>query len=181
MNNINKFGSIHGRFQPFHNAHLVYALSALRHVEKIYIGLTKILTEEAIGNDVAPHRFKAEENPLTYYQRSVIISRVLLNSGIPQERFDVGPFPIEVPSRLSEFWPIYAPCFTTQVADWNRRKIEILNEIGYKAIVLDLSLDGVKVTSGTEIRKLFRAGDMAWKQYVPAATAACIEENSWKL
>lgn len=173
--------SIHGRFQPFHNAHLSYALAALGHTEKLYVGLTRVLTEENIGQGIAPHRFKSEENPLSYYQRSMIITRALLHAGVPPERFAIGPFPIEVPVRLLEFWPKFEVCFTTNVDDWNQRKIGILQSLGYDVNVLDLDLDGIKVTSGTKIRSLFRTNDPSWLDYVPAGTAACLSECGWTL
>jgi nicotinamide mononucleotide adenylyltransferase len=172
-------GSIHGRFQPFHNAHLAYAMAALQHVERLYIGLTKVLTEETIGQDIAPHRFKPEENPLTYYQRVEVTTRALLEAGVAPVRFDVGPFPVEVPDRLPEFWPKTGPCFTTNVGYWNQRKIEILTGSGYDVTVLDLDLSGVPVTSGSKIRELFRAGDQSWHDYVPKGTTACILEHGW--
>ncbi len=175
------FGSIHGRFQPFHNAHLAYAMAALEHVERLYIGLTKVLTEETIGQDIAPHRFKPEENPLTYYQRVEMTTCALLEAGVAAVRFRVGPFPVEVPDRLPEFWPKTGPCFTTNVADWNQRKIEILTSAGYEVTVLSLDLSGVAVTCGTKIRELFRAGDQSWIDYVPKGTSACLTERGWML
>lgn len=175
------FGSIHGRFQPFHNAHLAYAIAALRHVERLYIGLTKVLTEETVGQDIAPHRFKPEENPLTYYQRVEMTKRALLEEGVASARFDIGPFPVEVPDRLPDFWPKTGPCFTTNVADWNQRKIEILTDAGYKVSVLKLDLSSVSIADGSKIRRMFRSNDKSWREFVPKGTAACISENGWTL
>lgn len=178
---IARVGSIHGRFQPFHNAHLAYAVAALKHAEWLYIGLTKVLTEESIGQEIAPHRFKSEENPLTFYQRVEVTKRALLDAGVAPERFYIGPFPVEVPHRLPEFWPRTGLCFTTNVDVWNQRKIEILTCAGYDVSVLELDLLDKPVTSGTEIRKLFRDGNKSWRDYVPTGTAECILEHGWKL
>jgi nicotinamide mononucleotide adenylyltransferase len=174
-------GSMHGRFQPFHNAHLVYALAAFQRVDHLYVGLTRVLTEDAVGRDVAPHRFQENENPLSFYQRAKLISHILVRAGVPLDRFTVGPFPIEVPDRLPEFWPITGKCFTTDVAEWNAKKIEILRAHKYDVEILGLELAGVRVASGTEIRRLFRAKDQAWREYVPLACAELIVAKGWIL
>ena len=169
-------GSIHGRFQPFHNGHLDYALAALSHVEFLYVGLTRVLTEPGIGGEIAPHRLESDNNPLTYYQRSQVISRALIAGGVPLDRFSVGPFPIEVPSRLPEFWPLEAECFTTVVDEWNLEKIEVLKSCGYKVHVLEnVVREPSIVTSGSRVRELIRAGDRTWKTYVPASTVPLLE------
>lgn len=176
------FGSIHGRFQPFHNAHLAYALSALGRAHRIYVGLTRVLTESSISAEAAPHRFEELENPLTYYQRARVITSALTEAGISPSKFEIGPFPIEVPKRLKEFWPMELPCFTTNVAAWNQTKISILRDEGYQVVTLDdLKLTNVAVNSGSEIRKRFRAGDQSWHDFVPTGTARRITEAQWSL
>ncbi|HEY4251088.1 MAG TPA: hypothetical protein VGM87_07800, partial [Roseomonas sp.] len=176
------FGSIHGRFQPFHNAHLAYAQAALRIAKRLYVGLTKILTEHQIGADVAPHRYEEMSNPLTYFQRVEIITQALTSEGIPRERFEIGPFPVEVPNRLSEFWPKKNLCFTTIVDDWNIEKIRTLKEEGYEVVVLDdLNLKHLNIATGTEIRRLFRDKDQSWRLFVPSGVSSCLATHGWTL
>jgi cytidyltransferase-like protein len=171
------YGSIHGRFQPFHNGHLAYAMAALSQVETLYVGLTRVLTEPGIGADVAPHRLEAKANPLTYFQRSQLVSAALLGAGVPPGRFSVGPFPIEVPGRLVEFWPLSLGCFTTIVDDWNREKINVLRDCGYTVNVLeDVVQAPSRVASGTKVRELIREGGSGWEAFVPAATVPLIKQ-----
>ena len=175
-------GSIHGRFQPFHNGHLAYALSAFKRVAQLYIGLTRVLTESDIDQEVAPHRFSSQENPLSYFQRAHVIRRALVQAGISSRRFEIGPFPIEVPSRLPEFWPLNLPCFTTSVAAWNAEKIKILTQAGHHVTVLDdLELTDVPVANGSQIRSLFRSMDPSWQKYVPEGTRNCLLSEKWLL
>jgi cytidyltransferase-like protein len=170
-------GSIHGRFQPFHNGHLAYALAALKAVDTLYVGLTRVLTDPGIGGDIAPHRLQKESNPLSYFERSRIIRTALISAGISETRFHIGPFPMEEPSRIPEFWPLSYPCYTTIVDEWNRRKIKELERLGYKVIVLqDVVTEPSKVKSGTEIRSLIRSNDPSWANFVPKSTKRIIEE-----
>ena len=163
-------GSIHGRFQPFHNAHMAYALAALQHVDYLYVGLSRVLTEKGLGEGVVPHRFDSAENPLTYYERTNLIRSALLSQGVCQSRFDIGPFPIENPSRLLEFWPSDLTCFTTNISGWNETKIGTLRALGYNVVVLDL-VQTPDFASGTQIRAMARAGDSEWRKFVPERVA----------
>ncbi len=169
-------GSIHGRFQPFHNAHLAYALAALQRVEVLYIGLTRVLTDPGIGVEVAPHRLETGSNPLSYFHRVELIRSALRDAGIDPARIEIGPFPIEEPNRLPEFWPVNLPCFTTIVDKWNVCKIDVLKKCGYEVIVLDNVVGKDTLTrSGTEIRRLIRADDLSWHEFVPHGAISLIE------
>jgi hypothetical protein len=85
------------------------------------------------------------------------------------------PFPIETPVRLQEFIPSGCVCFTTLVNEWNSEKVKRLNDNGFPTEILSLSVpDNMRVTSGTEIRRLIRAGDSSWARFVPSAVAEII-------
>jgi nicotinamide-nucleotide adenylyltransferase len=167
--------SIHGRFQPFHNGHLAYLRAALLRADHVYIGLTRVLTEEGIGGDVAPHRLQVESNPFTYFQRRGLIRAALDEADIDPARWTIGPFPIEAPGRLHEFWPLDLPCFTTHKDPWNAKKIEILEELGYPVAVLTVA-PSPSIRSGTDIRAAIRAGDPAWRDWVPKGSLSLIEQ-----
>lgn len=167
-------GSIHGRFQPFHNGHLAYALEALERCDRLYVGLTKVLTEQGIGGEVSAHRLEEKSNPLNYFQRSEVIMAALEGAGVARARIIVGPFPIEVPERLEEFWPACLPCFTTIKDEWNVRKIQELKGLGYAVEVLTLPR-GISYESGSAIREKMRIGDTSWKNSVPEAAWALLD------
>ena len=71
-------GIIHGRFQILHNDHMKYLLAGKEMCEHIIIGITNpdpFLTRDHKSN---PHRSTNLNNPLTYYERMVMIRESLL-------------------------------------------------------------------------------------------------------
>lgn len=175
--------SVHGRFQPFHNGHLAYLRAALDEAEHVYIGVTRLSHETDLGSTVAPHRFTEEANPFTYYERSQIIEAAVVGEGISRERFTVGPFPIEQPEKLPNFWPIDLPCSTTKVDDWNAQKIELLSSLGYVVRILkDGAWTGETMTSGTLLREMMRSDSNQWKKYIPVGAHAVVERmiSEWR-
>lgn len=163
-----KAGSVHGRFQPFHNGHLDYVLQAFERANFVYVGLTQIFRPPS--DEATRGRDKWASNPLGYFDRMSLIVAALIEFGVPRHRFTVIPFPIEMPEKLPDFCPVNIPCFTTIVDDWNREKIKRLERVGYSVQLLNVSpVDNNRVTSGSEIRKLIRSDDATWKRYVPTA------------
>jgi len=169
-------GSVHGRFQPFHNGHLDYVLQAFDRAEKIKIGLTQIFRPRDRVGDLSRDRISS--NPLAYWERAKLIEAALHDSGVVRERFEFIPFPIEFPERISEFLPNSVTCFTTVVSPWNEEKIARLEAEHYPVSKLEVSLpDNNRVTSGSEIRKLIRENDVSWVRYVPPIVSELIRDN----
>lgn len=170
-----KQGSVHGRFQPFHNGHLDYVLEAFNHAEFIWVGLTQIFIPRSdLLNESS--RERATSNPLTFLERYDLVEAALIDAGIARRRFRITPFPIESPERLREFIPPACLCFTTLVNEWNDEKVKRLNENGFPTKILSLSVpDNMRVTSGTEIRRLIRANDPSWGRFVPPRVAEIID------
>ena len=172
-----KVGSVHGRFQPFHNGHLDYVLEAFDRAEFLWVGLTQVFQPRS-GSSHEGSRELATSNPLTFRERSDLVEAALITSGIRPQRFRVTPFPIETPERLHEFVPAGCMCFTKLVNEWNDEKVRRLNQHGFPTTILSLSVpDNMRVTSGTEIRRLIRASDPSWARFVPTAVAEAIENG----
>lgn len=140
------------------------------------VGLTRVLTEPGIGRQTAPHRLDSNSNPFTYFQRSEIVTAALLEAGIPPDRFSIGPFPIEVPERLPEFWPTDRVCYTTIVDKWNEEKVRVLTDIGYEVQILSV-VPSPSIRSGTLIRQSIRSGGNEWENWVPPAVASLIKSK----
>ena len=171
-----QFASIHGRFQPFHNGHLNYARAALQKCGFLYVGITQVERNKMKYHEAAPHRSVVESNPLSFFERKLLIEETLRSEGI--HNFSVIPFPIEREDSLTEYYPEGGVCYTTLHSEWNSVKIEILRKLGYDVRVLDNPDQSAAVrAAATEIRKLIRAGDDSWKTLVPPATAAIIEDR----
>lgn len=168
------FGSAHGRFQPFHNGHLKYLLAAKEQCEFLWVGITQHDIHDLTECPLDPHRQEKLHNPLTFYERHEMISQALLDIGLSRNEFDIIPFPIENPSCLPDFLPINIPVFTTIYDEWNKHKIEVLKQQGYKVIVL--WEEDKKNVDGITIRKQILLGNDSWKQSVPKATIEIIEK-----
>ncbi len=126
----------------------------------------------------ATGREQAASNPLTFRERAELVEAAITAAGVSQDRFRITPFPIENPERLHEFVPHGSVCFTTLVNDWNDEKVRRLNANGFPTEILGLSKpDNMRVTSGTEIRRLLRAGDPTWARFVPLAVAEMITDR----
>lgn len=167
-------GSVHGRFQPFHNDHLRYTLAASERVDYLLVGLT----QPDIGNlhwtPGAMHRDNLVDNPLTYFERLVIIEEALVDAGLSRDHFSIVPFPIETPHKLPYFVDLGVPAYTTICEEWNRQKISMLEDVGYAVHVLWESKE--KSVNGSEIRRQIAAGSREWIEAVPSATVRAIDE-----
>jgi nicotinamide mononucleotide adenylyltransferase len=141
--------------------------------EFLWIGITKFDTTPSGLNPLGRLRERAESNPLTFFERIVIISAALEEIGVMRKNFGFIPFPIEEPQKLEIFLPKHIPIYTTICEDWNREKIDLLTTAGYDVRVL---WERPKVTSGSKIREQLLSGDSTWKQSVPPATVRYIEE-----
>jgi nicotinamide mononucleotide adenylyltransferase len=165
-------GSVHGRFQPFHNEHLEYALAAKALCEFLWVGITKYDVTPSELSPLARDRERPENNPLTYFERITVIGEALEDAGIDRRTFGFVPFPIETPQRLRAFLPLSVTCFTTICEEWNREKIRVLQACGYKVVVL---WERQKSVTGGAIREDILLGGTRWRSIVPSATVRAIE------
>jgi cytidyltransferase-like protein len=188
-----KTGIIHGRFQIFHNGHLEYALQAKAECEYLIVGITNPDINLTKDDEVHPDRSKAGNNPFTYYERLLMIREALLGVGMSRTNFEIVPFPINYPELLGNYMPSDATHFTRVYEDWNRKKIQLLEDQGYKVKVLhedipenkthtmELPIGGlgkkgtVLIEEGRNVRRRMLEND-DWESYVPAGTAKVIKD-----
>jgi cytidyltransferase-like protein len=164
--------SVHGRFQPPHNGHLEYILTAKRQCEFLWIGITSYDIHNLHFIDVAPHRIERTANPLTYFERVQIITEMLVDAGVARSEFTCIPFPIEEPELLPTFLSNSIPCLITVYDQWGREKKKRLEHQGYKVDVLYER--AVKDIEGRAIRDKIRLGVGDWEKMVPSATVKAI-------
>jgi nicotinamide mononucleotide adenylyltransferase len=154
---------------------LDYVLQAFDKADFVFVGLTKIFGSK--DSDTSG-RESALSNPLKYWERCVLMKAALRDAGVPPSRFEIIPFPIEIPEAIPTFVPLDAVCFTTVVSDWNNEKIYRLQRLGYLVEVLETSpVDNSRVTSGTHIRELIRVGDPSWMRFVPTSVCEAIQQQ----
>lgn len=166
-------GAVHGRFQPLHNGHITYIKAAKDRCDFLWVGITQYLRTHLVAVEGAGlYRSTVENNPLTYHERYNLVREALPKAGIPQSEFAIVPFPLEQPSHLEEFIPSTIPMFTAVCEEWNRVKINFLQEAGY---IVEVVWEGPKEFSGQEIRRLISERSTDVTQMVPQATVGTIQ------
>ncbi|HEX2078295.1 MAG TPA: hypothetical protein VHG08_11320 [Longimicrobium sp.] len=168
----NALGSAHGRFQVLHNEHLEYLLEAKRRCQHLLVGITAYDLNFG-DSDNEDHRTLATNNPLTYYERQLLIREALRESGVALTDFTVVPFPIEHPLDLPNFIPVSATCYTTLREPWNSEKITRIRQLGYNVEVV---IEGAKAIEGVVLRRMIVEKDDRWKQLVPPSTVRLVAE-----
>lgn len=170
-----KVGVIHGRFQPFHNDHLVYALEAFKRRDFLFIGITNPDAREMVFQASDPKRSLNITNPFTFWQRALLIQASLQEAGVPPDKFCVVPFPINHTELLKHYVPLDARFYMTIYDDWGRHKYDLLSSLGLDVEVMwerDLAQKGI---TGTSIRQRIAARE-PWETLVPKATAEAMKE-----
>ncbi len=165
-----------GKFQPFHNEHLDYLLAALSVGQHCIVGITNpdptyIRTEKA-----DPLRSRPESNLATYYERYLMVRDSLQEARVQGERFDVVPFPLNVPDQLFNYVPQNALVLVTLYDDdpWLIERRSKLEAHGFRTEVL-YHKPGKGIV-GADVRRRIAEG-RPWKDLVPAATARVIVEH----
>lgn len=162
-------GMVHGRFQPFHNGHLEYALGAARRCRHLVVGITNPDPTHVRAEPLNPARSDAAANPFPFHLRYRMVRDALEQAGLEPSCLSVVPFPIHQP----ELWGCYVPegtvHFVRVFSDWEAAKLGRLREAGYSAAVLDEGAP--KQLSSSQVRE--RMGDgRPWQHLVPPAVAA---------
>ncbi len=175
---IYETGVIHGRFQIFHLDHLKYLLSGKALCRHLVVGVTNpdpLLTQDEPAD---LQRSSPEANPLSYYERAVLIRTSLVDAGASLSEFTIVPFPINRPELYGCYVPLDAVFFLTIYDGWGARKKELFQKNGLKVQVLrEVSLDQ-KGLSASSIRQAMM-NDSPWEHFVPSVAAALMK--SWRI
>lgn len=175
---MEKVGVIHGRFQCFHLGHLEYIVNGINNCEHIFIGITNYdINEHKPFNSDDTSRTKSESNPFSFYHRYIMIKKSLISYGIPVEKFDIVPFPIEYPEKICQYVPMDATFFITIFDQWDKKKYEIFKSLGLKVKILPANSTQETRISGTFVRNLIRTGG-EWKDFVPKSVYDYILNNN---
>lgn len=165
-------GVIHGRFQVLHNDHLKYLLAGKELCEHLVVGITNpdpLLS----GEDRAdPKRSTPGANPLTYYERQILIKEALMDAEIGVHEFTIVPLPIYHPDIYRYYVPLDAVFFLTIYDDWGRRKRENFLSLGLRTHILWEVPPDEKGISAADIRDAMAQG-RPWEHLVPE----CVERR----
>ncbi len=170
-------GVIHGRFQVLHNDHLKYLLAGKARCRHMIVGITNpdpLLTRD---DPADPERSSPASNPLTYFERSLMVRDVLLEAGLSLMEFSIVPFPINLPEHYRYYLPLDAAFFLTIYDDWGWRKLDRFRAMGLRTEILWTRSRENKGLSATEVRGRIALGE-PWEHLVPPAAAALIKKWS---
>lgn len=171
-------GVIHGRFQVLHNDHLRYLLAGKALCRHLVVGITNpdpSLTRESAAD---PRRSSPLANPLTYYERYVLVRRTLEAAGVHHADFSVVPLPINLPELYAYYVPLDAVFFLTIYDDWGRQKLAFLKSLQLRTHVLWDVPPEDKGISGMDVRRRMADGE-PWEQFVPRAAAELLK--AWRI
>ena len=175
----NKFkydlGTIHGRFQILHNDHMKFLIAGKKLCKHLIVGITNPDPSLTKDHDTNPHRSTPIANPLTYYERYVMIKEVLLAEGLHFSEFSIVPFPINVPELLKYYVPMDVVFFLSIYDGWGRQKKTYLESLGLKVHVLwEVTLEE-KGLSGSDIRESMLIGE-PWEHLLPNAVVNLVKK-----
>ena len=171
-------GVIHGRFQILHNDHLAYLLAGKAECGHLVVGITNPDPSLTAKDDSDPERSDPRANPLTFYQRLLLVKCALVHAGFGEADFSVTPLPINFPEHYSAYVPMQATFYLTIYDEWGRRKQEYFQSLGLKTKVLWERTPQTKGISGSHIRQAMSAGQ-PWEHLVPESTAVLCK--AWRL
>ena len=167
---MDELGVTHGRFQVLHNDHLEYILAGKRRCSHLVIGITNPDPAMTRADETNPARSLESSNPLTYFERYMMVKAALVEKGLNYSEFSITPFPINFPDLYRYYVPVDAVYYITIYDQWGRRKHELLTKSGLKTEVLWDRPPEQKGLTGSFIRSLMMKG-LAWEEFVPASVA----------
>jgi len=170
----NETGVIHGRFQVLHNDHLKYLMAGKALCRRLVVGITNPDPHLTKTETADPKRSDSFSNPLTYFERHLMVGTALLEAGLNSNDFMIVPFPISFPDRYQYYVPMDAVFFLTIYDEWGRRKLQYFKSLGLNTHVLRQVPPGKKGISGRDVRERIANGQ-AWEHMVPASVPVLIE------
>ncbi|MBY8985395.1 MAG: adenylyltransferase/cytidyltransferase family protein [Candidatus Lokiarchaeota archaeon] len=171
-------GVIHGRFQVLHNDHIKYLMAGKELCKHLVVGITNPDPSLTRDSDANPHRSTSIANPLTYYERYLMIQAALLEQGLSLSEFSIVPLPINVPELIKYYVPLDAIFFLTIYDEWGQEKRKHFQELGLKIHVLwEVPLEK-KGLSSSDIRKAM-IHNRKWEHFLPISVVKFM--NKWNI
>ncbi len=168
-------GVIHGRFQILHNDHLAYLLAGMALCRHLVVGITNPDPRLTKDESADPKRSSPAANPLTYFERYLMVRSALEETGIEPSRYSVVPFPINMPELYRYYVPLDALFFLSIYDDWGRQKLNYFTTLGLATHVLRKVPPSEKGLSASDIRRRMTRNE-PWQELVPPAVASLIQQ-----
>jgi nicotinamide mononucleotide adenylyltransferase len=171
-------GVIHGRFQVLHNDHLKYLLAGKARCRHLVVGITNPDPDLTATESADAARSSPLANPLTYFERYVMVKAVLADAGISYADFSIVPMPISHPERYRYYVPREAVYFLSIYDDWGRRKLQYFQSLGLEVHILWEVDPEHKGISAGDVRRRMMAGE-PWTHLVPMSVPPLLA--SWNI
>jgi len=175
---LDKLGAVVGRFQIFHNDHLKYLLAGKSLCKNLIIGITNPDPSHSKDDFCDPHRHLRSSNPLTYFERYIMLKAVLRECRVPPRNFSIVPFPINFPEIYRYYIPLEAVFYLTIYDTWGSKKLELLKTNGLRTHVMWEKAPYEKGVTGSEVRRRI-ASDEPWEHLVPKSISELV--RAWDL
>lgn len=159
-------GVVHGRFQLLHNDHVRYIMAGMERCEHLVIGICNPDVSATRFSEADPNRSSREANPFSYYERYRMIRGTLADMGVDLARFDIVPFPINVPEMIFNYVPADAKYYLTIYDGWGEEKKRTFERLGCEIEILRQVGIEEKGISGTDVRRRIARGE-EWESLVP--------------
>lgn len=168
-------GVIHGRFQVLHNDHLKYLLAGARLCRHLVVGITNpdpLLTKV---EEFDKKRSDSLANPLTYYERYIMVRAVMEEAGIDSTQFSIVPLPITHPELYRYYVPMDAVFFLSIYDNWGRQKLGYFQALGLtNHVIREVPLEE-KGLSAEDVRFHMLHGE-PWEHLVPLCVALLMKK-----
>lgn len=169
-------GVVNGRFQVLHLKHMEYILAAKMRCRKLYIGLTnpdRRMTGDSVNDQ---NRSTKAANPLTYFERYEMIKGALQEFKVPEQEYDILPFPINFPEYIANYMPEDATYFMGLSDAWDEEKYKILRSLKLDVEVLWRREEKDRGVSASWVRSCI-AMDEEWAHLVPKSVYKYLTET----
>ena len=171
-------GVIHGRFQVLHNDHMKYLMVGKNLCRHLVVGITNPDPFLTKMENADAERNNPLANPLTYYERYVLVHAALEEKGLTPDQFSIVPFPINFPERYKYYVPMDAVFFLTIYDEWGKTKLEYFRDQDLKTHVLwEVPFEKKGISAGY-VRDLM-IHEKPWEHLVSQRVAAIL--NEWEI
>jgi nicotinamide mononucleotide adenylyltransferase len=170
MTRLAEIGVAHGRFQVLHHDHVKYILAAKARCRHLIVAITNPDPTLTKYDQADPHRSSPADNPLTYYERYVILKETLLEQGLHHREFSLVPLPINFPELYQYYVPLNAVFYLTIYDAWGERKLKLFESLGLQVEVLWRKTKAEKGLTSSLIRQKITQAQ-PWEHLVPGAVS----------
>lgn len=163
-------GIVAGRFQVLHKDHVKFMMAGKKKCKHLIVGITNPDPSLTRKDAADPARSKAQNNPMTYFERYTLVRSALREAGLKDSQFSVVPLPVNIPKMYDNYIPRGATVFVTVYDKWGERKAQQFKDQGFKTSLLWKAPQEKKGISATTVRKAMVEGT-PWEHYVPRSVA----------